>query len=186
MGGLSRLVGLTGGVVLNHSFLITLLDTSSGDGALALSILKSIAFDLLLGGFSECTGLEMSLQIEQYKEGGNNARTLIFPSRTEWSQITLKKGVGAGQGLWDWSYGFVEGKGKRQDGLIILLNDMKVPNNIWYFRRGLPVKFSAPPLNAKESAVAIESMVIAHEGVYQVPYVGWAATAVTGITGLAI
>lgn len=176
---------LRGDPLLNHNFYITLIDTSS-----TLAILKSaasaIAFDALLGGFTECSGLEMSLKIEEYREGGNNGHTLKFPSRVEWSNLTLKKGIGAGTSLWDWHYDFVEGKGTRRDGMIVLLNDIHVPNNIWYFRRGLPIKYSAPAMNATGNSVAIESIEIAHEGIYQVPFVGIGAAAVSFGVGKAL
>jgi phage tail-like protein len=110
---------------------------------------------------------------------------LKFPNRVTWSNITLKKGVGSGTALWDWHYGFVEGKGKRRDGLIVLLNDLHLPNNIWYFRRGLPVKYTAPSMNAAQNTVAIESIEIAHEGIYQVPFVGLGAAAASAVIGLA-
>jgi hypothetical protein len=60
-----------------------------------------------------------------------------------------------------------------------------VPNNIWYFRRGLPVKYTGPSLNATQSSVAIESIEIAHEGLSQVPFVGAGAAALGALAGLA-
>jgi len=152
--------------LLSHNFLISLVDTSSTLATLGPLTLSAI-FDVAAGGFSECTGLEMSLQVEEYKEGGRNSEILKFPSRVSWSNLTLKKGIGAGTTLWDWHYGFVEGKGKRRDGIIALLNDRHLPNNIWYFRRGLPIKYTGPSLNAKDNNVAVESIEIAHEGIYQ-------------------
>jgi len=157
--------------VLNHNFVISLVDSSSTLAIVESAALSAI-FDVALGGFSECSGLEMSLKVEEYREGGRNSAVLKFPSRVEWTNITLKKGMGAGTALWDWHYGFVEGRGKRRDGIIALLTDLRVPNNLWYFRRGLPVKYSGPSLNATQSSVAIESIEIAHEGITQVPYVG--------------
>ncbi len=178
-----RAVGVRSDPVLSHNFLISLLDTSSSL-ALAKSIALSAILDVALGGFSECSGLEMSLDIEEYNEGGRNGYTLKFPTRVKWSNITLKKGVGAGTGLWDWHYGFVKGQGKRRDGIIALQNDLRIPNNIWYFRRGLPVKYTGPTLNAAQNNVSIESIEIAHEGIYQVPYLGFGAAAATGIAEL--
>ena len=61
--------------VLNHNFVISLLDSSSTLRLLG-SIAMSAIFDVALGGFSECSGLEMSLQIEDFREGGNNGRLL--------------------------------------------------------------------------------------------------------------
>jgi phage tail-like protein len=160
-------VGVRSDPILSHNFVVSLIDTSSTlpiGGSDALSAI----FDVALGGFSECAGLEMSLKLEEYREGGRNGAVLRFPTRVEWSNITLKKGIGAGTALWDWHYGFVEGQGKRRDGLIALLNDLHLPNNIWFFRRGLPVKYTGPSLNATQNNVAIESIEIAHEGIYQV------------------
>jgi phage tail-like protein len=131
-------------------------------------------FDVAAGGFSECSGLEMSLQVEEFREGGNNGRVLKFPTRVTWSNIMLKKGVGAGTALWDWHYGFTEGKGKRRDGVIVLLTDLRKAHNIWYFRRGLPVKYTGPALNSMQSSVAVESIEIAHEGILQLPSPGLA------------
>jgi len=152
--------------VLSHNFVISLIDTSS---ALVGSLALSAILDVALGGFSECTGLEMSMQPEEYKEGGNNGYVHKFPTRVTWSNITLKKGIGASTALWDWQYGFATGNGRRRDGIIMLLTDLQMPHNIWCFRRGLPVKYAGPALNAMQNNVAIESIEIAHEGIYQMP-----------------
>lgn len=153
--------------LLNHNFIISLIDSSS-ILAMAATAASAIA-DVVLGGFSECTGLEMSLKIEDYNEGGNNGAVLKFPTRVTWSNITLKKGVGSGTALWDWHYGFVTGQGRRRDGMIMLLNEEQVPSHIWCFQRGLPVKYSGPSFNATQSNVAIESIEICHEGIFQLP-----------------
>src|SRR5262249_54480151 len=131
--------------VLNHNFVVSLLDTSSTLATLGSAALSAIT-DVALGGFNECQGLEMSMKVEDYDEGGNNGGTLKFPGRITWSNITLKKGVGSGTALWDWHYRFIEGRGSRRDGVIVLLNELRVPNNVWFFRRGLPFKYSGPQM----------------------------------------
>jgi phage tail-like protein len=162
----------TGNPLLNHNFLISLIDSSSLLGTPG-SISNSAIFDFAVGGFSECSGLEMSMQPDEFKEGGNNGFIHKFPTRVTWANIILKKGVAAGTALWDWQYGFAVGKGRRRDGVIMLLTDFQqVPNNIWQFRRGLPVKYTGPAMNATQSSVAIEAIEIAHEGIIQVPLVG--------------
>jgi phage tail-like protein len=168
---------------LTHNFLISLLDTSSS-GSLAGSIALSFALDVVLGGFSECSGLEMSMQPEEYKEGGQNGCTLKFPSRVTWGNIILKRGIGAWPALWDWHYGYATGEGKRRDGVITLVNDMHLPTNIWFFSRGLPVKYTGPTLNASQNTVAVESIEIAHEGIYQVPGISAGTAAVMAAVSL--
>jgi phage tail-like protein len=148
--------------VLNHNFVITLLDSASMLGA-APSVPSALA------GFSECSGLEMSMQPEEYKEGGNNATVLKFASRVTWGNLTLRRGVSLSSDLWDWHYGFVEGRGKRRDGVVILLDETRAPARRWCFRRGLPIKYTAPQLNAAQSGIAIEAIEIAHEGIFQLP-----------------
>jgi phage tail-like protein len=175
---MSGAVGVRSDPLLNHNFVISLVDSSSTLALLGATALSAIE-DAALGGFNECSGLEMSLQVEEYKEGGRNGTVLKFPTRITWSNITMKKGIGAGTALWDWHYGFVAGRGHRRDGIIVLLDAGRVPQNVWHFQRGLPVKYTGPSLNATQNNVAIESIEIAHEGIYQLP-LGAAAAGLEG------
>jgi phage tail-like protein len=116
------------------------------------------------GGFSECTGLEMGMDIEEYKEGGNNATVLRLPTRMKWTNLRLKRGVALSDNLWLWLYGFVQGSVLRKNGVITLLDEQQNPVKNWSFKRGLPVRWTGPSLNAAQSQVAIEELEIAHEG----------------------
>lgn len=175
-------VGVRLDPLLNHNFLVSLLDTSSTLGMMK-SVASAAVLDVALGGFMECSGLEMTLEIKDFEEGGNNGYVRKFPTRMKWSNIVLKKGLGVGTALWDWHYSFVEGKGKRRDGIISLLNEMKAPAVVWYFRRGLPLKYTGPSLNATQNNVAIESVEIAHEGIYQITPLGLLANAAEAALG---
>jgi phage tail-like protein len=163
--------------VLGFNFVVTLLDSSS---SLALGSIASGIESAAAGGFTECSGLEMSLDVEEYREGGRNSEVLQFPTRVKWAKIVLKRGIATSTALWDWHYSFVEGNGKRRDGLIVLMNNLHMPNNIWYFRRGLPVHYTGPSLNAMQSTVAVESLGIAHEGIFQLPGIGIGGAAISG------
>jgi phage tail-like protein len=154
--------------VLNQNFVIGLLDSTSALSPAAPPALSSI-LDGAAGGFSECSGLELTIPAEEYREGGNNAAVLRFASRAAWSNVTLKRGVSGNADLWDWHFSFIEGRGKRRDGVIVLLDATRQPRQAWYFRRGLPVKYSGPSLSATQSSVAIEAIEIAHEGLQQIP-----------------
>lgn len=140
------------------NFYIVLIDASS-----VTSTIFSGVTGIALGGFSECTGLDSSLEIEEYKEGGVNDRVHRFPTRFTWPNLTLKRGVGFGEDLWLWHEEFLKGEGKRRNGFVVLANELRVPIKVWSFERALPVKWSGPALNAISSAVAIESIEIAHE-----------------------
>jgi phage tail-like protein len=139
-------------------FFIALIDTSS-----AFSTLTSGVAGFLLGGFAECSGLDASLEIQEFKEGGVNDRVHKFPTRSTFANINLKRGVGFGEDLWLWYEEFLNGEGTRRNGLIVLANELRVPIKIWSFENAIPVKWSGPSFNASTSAIAIESIEIAHE-----------------------
>jgi phage tail-like protein len=157
--------------VLNHNFVISLLDSTSALTPAAPPALAAI-LDGAAAGFSECTGLELTMPAEEYREGGNNTAVLKFASRASWSNVSLKRGVSGNTDLWDWHFSFIEGRGKRRDGVILLLDASRQPRQAWYFRRGLPVKYSGPSLNATQNSVVIEAIEIAHEGLQQIAGAG--------------
>ncbi len=147
--------------VLAYNFLVTFVDSSGGGGSgSTVSAIERSA----LGGFSEVSGLEMSLEVEEYKEGGRNDTVLQFPSRITWSHLRLKRGVALSDDLWQWHYGFVEGRGTRRDLTVTLQGDLHEPVRVWQVRRGLPIKWTGPAMNAGQSEVAVEELEIAHEG----------------------
>jgi phage tail-like protein len=141
------------------NFLIRLVDSSGSPGDSTQPQQGSPA-----GGFSECSGIEMSLDVEEYKEGGNNGSSLRFPTRVKWTNLRLKRGMVLNDDLWSWLYNFVQGQVVRRDGVVTLLDEQQNPVKTWSFRRGLPVKWTGPGMNATNNQVAIEELEIAHEG----------------------
>lgn len=153
--------------VMSYNFTVTLIDSTT-----ALSTI-SVAIGIEpQAGFSECSGLEMVMTPEEYKQGGENNTVRKFPSRISWSNLRLKRGVAFSNDLWEWSYGFVEGRGKRRDGIITLRNDEHTAVRVWKFTRGIPVKWSGPTMNAMQGQIAFEELEIAHEGVKLVSSTG--------------
>src|SRR5207248_3841600 len=179
---LQSLTGIRLDPPLGHNFLIMIADTSSPTSFLKSGAL-SLVGDVLFGGFSECSGLDMLLSDEKRHEGGLNNTEHRFPTRTTWPNITLKRGVSRiSQSGWDWMYDFGEGKVKRKDGIIVLMDARHVPHNVWTFTRGLPVKFNGPQLKGSASEVAIELLEIAHEGLWQLSLLKLGA----GLVGLEV
>jgi len=142
-----------------YNFSVTLIESSS----ILASVLTAIHLPTA-AGFSECSGLEAMLDVEEYKEGGNNGTILKFPARANWGRLRLRRGVANSGDLWQWYFGFASGAGVRRDGLIILHDDRRQPVRLCTFRRGIPVKWTGPALHAAQSQVAIEEVEIAHEG----------------------
>lgn len=166
------------------NFEISLMDAGSSLDGLVSTVQSVLGADPN-GSFQECAGLDGTLEVESYQEGGNNGFVHQLRTRVTWQNITLKRGVGIDDELFDWFYGFTEGRGERRSGLITLLDHARRREVVWGFRDGLPVRYRGPTMNAGESAVAIEAVEIAHHGLYQLPggngIVGAAASALDAI-----
>ena len=130
--------------------------------------------DLLCGGgFQECSGLDIEMEVGELQEGGRNDGVVRRVGRGKYSNIVLKRGMfyGTGTGvngeLWAWMQGILEGKlpVPRYDGQVKLrAADGHTVLATWSFVRGLPQKLQGPSLNAKTGDVAMEELHIAHEG----------------------
>lgn len=123
------------------------------------------------GGFQECSGLEVEMDVQEYLEGGRNDRVVRRVGRAKYTNIVLKRGMFYGGGavnrdLWVWIQSVVSGVRPvpRYNGVIEV---MGVGDDVvarWEFDRGLPAKIRGPELNARTGEIAIEELHIAHEG----------------------
>jgi phage tail-like protein len=119
---------------------------------------------LLVGGFSEVTGLQSEIEVIPYSEGGVNDYLHYFPKSTKHPRITFKRGITKSSELWDWYAAAQNGKITRKGGSIILNHPSGNEVCRWNFMEAFPVKWSGPDMNATSTGVAIESIEIVHRG----------------------
>ncbi|MBX3744508.1 MAG: phage tail protein [Verrucomicrobiae bacterium] len=124
------------------------------------------------GGFQECSGLEIELDVKEHLEGGNNAAVIRQVGRAKYSPLVLKRGMfhsRAGQlnrDLWRWMQDIAAGVRPvaRYDGTVEVMSVGDTVVAVWEFDRGLPVRLRGPELNARTGEVAIEELHITHQG----------------------
>lgn len=118
-----------------------------------------------LGGFSECTGIALEFQLQEYNEGGRNGETLKFPTRGTQTNVVLKRGI-VNRRLWDWYSMLLRGEPRfRKTASIQILDPSgKEPAVTLELANAFPCKWNGPDLNAAQSNVAVESLEICHEG----------------------
>jgi phage tail-like protein len=122
------------------------------------------------GAFQEVSGLGADLEVMPYAEGGVNDTVHQLPVRHSWGRLTLKRGLVRDPGLWSWyRAGLTQSLGARRDGALLLMTAKGTPAMAWTFTGGIAVKWTGPALNAMQSAVAVETLEVAHEGLTQVP-----------------
>lgn len=118
---------------------------------------------ITVAGFTECSGLASETEVVEYREGGD-FRTRKLPGLTKFPNIVLKRGLTLDRSLWEWRQTVVNGTVDRRSGSVILLDAARNEVARWNFFEAWPSKWEGPALNAQSSAVAIETLEIAHEG----------------------
>lgn len=111
-----------------------------------------------VGGFSECTGLNMEADVIEYRTGQDDHSVRKLPGLKKFSNITLKRGYTKDKFLSDWQKSVLDGKTVRHSGAIELLGEDKSTVLRWNFYGAWPSKLVGPNLNAKTNEVAIETL----------------------------
>jgi phage tail-like protein len=120
---------------------------------------------LILGGFSEASGLQAETETEDYREGGVNDYVHKLPKITKYPNITLKRGLTDSDVLWKWYRDVVSGTVERRSGRIVLIDSTGGETWHWVFEGAYPVKWTGPDFKADGSAVAIEALELVHNGI---------------------
>ncbi len=160
--------------LLGYNFQVAISDSQPATSSTLAGISISLTGAQTTAGFSEVSGLEATMDVENYDAGGINGGTLHFPGRVKWSNLVFKRGVIALRPItdtsdfWTWLQGFLDGQGVRKDGTITLMDETGAPALVWSWRRGLPLKWTGATMNAMQSQVAVEQLEIAHEGLTRV------------------
>ncbi len=120
---------------------------------------------IIVGGFSEVSGLRIETEVYTVKEGGLNFFEHKLPKSTKFSDITFKRGI-TDWVLYDWYLEVIGGTIKRKNGSIILYDKGKKKEMIWYFFSAYPVKWEGSTFSASANSIATETIVLTHHGIY--------------------
>jgi phage tail-like protein len=123
----------------------------------------------IAASFTECSGISVQIDKEVYMEGGVNDQQRIFLKQTKFQDITLKRGMTDDVAFWKWVESVLSlgsgGKGSpRQTITILLFNQAGETMQSWKLTGAVPVGWKTPTLQASGTAVAIEELTLAYEG----------------------
>lgn len=116
------------------------------------------------GSFSEVSGLEVEMDVIEYRNGSEEITVRKLPGLKKFTNITLKRGIIGDLTFWNWILAGMNGSVQRAEMSITLLDDKHNPVTQWNLTRAWPCKWKGPMLNAKGNEVAIETLEICHEG----------------------
>jgi phage tail-like protein len=120
---------------------------------------------LCRGAFSECTGLEATMEPKVIPVGGRNYGAAQRAGRVSFATVVFKRGMTSTQDLWNW-FQLVGGGSyaTRLSAEISMQDAAGDPVVTWGLERAMPVKFKAADLNARGTEIGIEELHLAHEG----------------------
>lgn len=122
--------------------------------------------NLIAGGFTEVSGLQIETETLAYREGGLNAYVHHLPGPTRYPQnLVLKRGLTDIDTLWAWYQDVSNGTIRRWNGTIYLLKHNGETALAWDFLEAYPVRWIGPDLRSDSSNVAFESIELVHRGI---------------------
>jgi phage tail-like protein len=120
--------------------------------------------------FSDCDGLEMTMDVKTIREGGANDHPIRVSGAVNYSNLTLKRGMTRNYDLWKWFEDSMSDPRLRANADVVLLGaNGKDELARFQLTRCVPIKIKAPAFSAKDGAVAIEEMQIAYERLKYLP-----------------
>ncbi|HTE55006.1 MAG TPA: phage tail protein [Kofleriaceae bacterium] len=117
--------------------------------------------------FKSVSGLKNESEVVPYREGGLNTFTHQLVGPSKWPNLVLKRGfVRGGYELLLWRQSWLAEAGKRKTGKIFQFDSEMKPVCSWTFLDGWPCKWEGPDFDGSKTELAIESIEIAHSGLF--------------------
>ncbi len=116
--------------------------------------------------FQEVSGLEIESKVIEYRNGNSpQFSTIKMPGMFSSGDVTLKKGVFVKDNkFWDWFNQIKMNTIARVPVVIKLLDEAGAPTMTWTLLNAFPSKISGVDMKSDGNEVAVESLVISHEG----------------------
>lgn len=112
--------------------------------------------------FQSVSGLDVSLNTEAYKEGGENRFEHVMPVRTKYGKLTLKRGflLPSQSGLTKWFQDAFQNMKVRpiQTVVVELLNPEHASLQKWTLAHVFPTSWKVAEFNAERGEVLIETL----------------------------
>jgi phage tail-like protein len=116
--------------------------------------------------FQEVSGLDVEAQPIEYRHGDSPQFSVIkMPGIKKYSDVTMKKGVFKSDNkFWLWFNDIKMNTIKRKAVTISLLDEGGKPTMVWTLANAWPQKITGTDLKSTGNEVAVETIVISHEG----------------------
>jgi phage tail-like protein len=124
-----------------------------------------------IGVFLEVTGLEVTVAVEEIREGGQNAFAYKVPGRMRWPNLVFRRGLTDSDALFTWvsnasGEGFAGNNNKlsRATGAVTALGSDGARLRSWEFEGVFAVRWKGPDFATASNAPLEEELEVAHHG----------------------
>jgi len=114
--------------------------------------------------FTELSGLQVEMEVQEYMEGGTNSFVHRLPGRTKVGNITLKRGMASSREFLEWYLRVARGDVDRRNVSVMMYDVRGTVLMQWDFISAYPVKWVGPQLTATGAAMAVETLELTHNG----------------------
>ncbi|MDR2664897.1 MAG: phage tail protein [Oscillospiraceae bacterium] len=128
------------------------------------------------GGFSEVSGMNLSVDPIEYREGDDLRNTpRKLPGLTKFGNVTFRWGVTDDTDFLEWILSVAPSNTANPTGMqrknitVTLIDDAGSEGPSWEIINAWPVGYTVPDLSGLGGEVAIHSLEIAHEGLQHNP-----------------
>jgi phage tail-like protein len=115
------------------------------------------------GGFMRMKGLSREVKYGSYREGGVNEYEHKLLTHVSYPVVVLERGL-AIDDLWKWALAASDGDVQRKTIRIRLQDEANEKQWAWQIEHAVPVRWAVSDLDAQTSAVVMETLELAHQG----------------------
>lgn len=124
-----------------------------------------------IGRFTEVSGLQVDVAVEDIEEGGQNSFVHKLPGRMTWPNLVLKRGITQTDGLMDWlakssgeKFAAEGNKLTRSTAALTLMSSEGTRLRAWNVDGAFPVRWRGPTFASSSTEWAVEELEITHHG----------------------
>jgi phage tail-like protein len=124
-----------------------------------------------IGVFREVFGLQVTVQVEEIIEGGQNGFVHKLPSRMSWPNLVFRRGLTQSDALFNWmskssGEGFAGNQNKltRSSGAVTALDAVGGRLRSWEFQSVFAVRWKGPDFAVGTTQALEEELEVAHHG----------------------
>lgn len=149
----------------------TTTDSATGDALIAAHVAVELE-GKTSGFFTSISGLGSETAVIDHKiiANGHSPVDRKISGRLTWGDITLKRGVTTNLDFWQWRNEVTNGTvgDARKDGSVIMYDQEGTEVARWNFEKAWPSKVTGPDASSEGNDIAVEEIVLVHEGIERV------------------